>query len=737
MSSLKIWIICFVGLMQAGSGCTGLDTSGKDKCTSDSDCLDGKICQDGLCQARSCTSNDDCQAPAPLCDESEGQCVQCLNQSDCSANQECSGGLCVGESCQTDDQCERGQICEEGDCLSGCRSERDCYDGWKCIVDSGPHGMCVECLVQQDCQAGYTCKDNLCVTDCTDDSHCAPRVCDLATHECVDCLVDEDCSDQATICISKSCVAGCRDDEDCPDGRCNDSNECVECLSDNDCPTGTICLDGCETGCFSSRDCPGELLCDTEMGDHGACVECLVNADCETGYLCREGSCAFFCESDQDCSVPLPACDQQGGTCVACVDNSHCSNGTICADFACTPGCQNNSDCPAGKLCDQNLGDYGGCVDCLINDDCGAGQICQYSQCILEGNQMVRIQGGAFFRGSDPGEGDGDEEPEKTITLPTFYIDRTETTNSQYKDCVHAGDCTEPVETQAYNDPATANHPVVYVSWQQAQDYCEWQGKTLPSEARWERAARGITPSEATYPWGDQAPNCSQAEFSGCSGGTSAVGAHLSGASSEGVLDMAGNVWEWVYDYYDSDYYNQGSTTDDPSGPESGNTRVTRGGAYDSLAEQIRCANRTSYPPEQVSPNRGFRCSMEGGPTAEFSVSPEVALYTEYFEVDASGCSDPNYSVDVLEVRWDWDDVSLPTEWTREKTASRRYIYPGIFNIELQVRNPDGYVDSQTHQVVAEGEWGWDGTPCETSAECAHGFVCITQLDVYEYLCRQ
>ena len=325
---------------------------------------------------------------------------------------------------------------------------------------------------------------------------------------------------------------------------------------------------------------------------------------------------------------------------------------------------------------------------------------------------------------------------EKTITLPTFYIDRTEVSNAQFRDCVVSGHCSEPVETTAYNDPGRSNHPVVYVSWQQAMDYCEWQGKTLPTEARWERAARGITPSENTYPWGDSAPDCAKAEFYGCTGGTAAVGSHLQGASTEGVLDLAGNVSEWVYDYYDKDYYRDSFDDDDPAGPASGSTRVTRGGAYDSLPEQIRCANRTHYPPEQVSPNRGFRCSNEGGPTAALSVDPMIGPYSDYFTGDASACTDPNYATDVLEVRWDWGDIGLPTEWSREKTNSHRYLYPGVFTVELEVRNPDGYTAAASERIIAEGAWGWDGTECSASSECAHGFVCVAA-DGVDFRCRQ
>jgi len=189
---------------------------------------------------------------------------------------------------------------------------------------------------------------------------------------------------------------------------------------------------------------------------------------------------------------------------------------------------------------------------------------------------MVYVPAGEFEMGST--EGNDDEKPVHTVALDGFWVDRTEVTNAQYLRCVEAGDCSPPRESGSYTrDPYYGNstyddYPVIYVTWYQAADYC--------ADGR-------------TYPWGDGAPDCSKANYRGvdgfCVGDTSAVGSYPAGASWCGALDMAGNVWEWVADWYGD--YPSGRQVN-PTGPSSGEYRVLRGGSWLDSRNHARCAFR-------------------------------------------------------------------------------------------------------------------------------------------------
>jgi formylglycine-generating enzyme required for sulfatase activity len=196
---------------------------------------------------------------------------------------------------------------------------------------------------------------------------------------------------------------------------------------------------------------------------------------------------------------------------------------------------------------------------------------------------------------------DDDEKPAHQIFLDTYYIDKYEVTNAAYKICVEAGVCDQPTDTDTYNNSQYAQHPVVYVNWYMAETYCEWQGARLPTEAEWEKAARGT--DGQTYPWGDEEIDNTFANYG--SSDTKTVGSYPKGVSPYGAYDMAGNVWEWVADWFD---YYPGST-DTISDYARLSYRVVRGGSWFDGSDNSRSANRFYLEPQYTKDYYGFRCS--------------------------------------------------------------------------------------------------------------------------------
>jgi formylglycine-generating enzyme required for sulfatase activity len=207
--------------------------------------------------------------------------------------------------------------------------------------------------------------------------------------------------------------------------------------------------------------------------------------------------------------------------------------------------------------------------------------------------------------------GNGDSNaPIHNVYLDAFYIDQFEVTNEMYAKCVaDNGTCAEPSDTNHFSNASYANHPVVYVDWEMAKTYCNWAGGDLPTEAQWEKAASWDEASQTqrVYPWGDSI-DCNHANYqSGCVGDTSPVGSYDSGKSPYGAYEMAGNVWEWVNDYYQSDYYADNASN--PQGPTSSEYRVLRGGSWLNFNFDARSAIRLRYTPDNSSDFIGFRCA--------------------------------------------------------------------------------------------------------------------------------
>jgi serine/threonine-protein kinase len=238
-----------------------------------------------------------------------------------------------------------------------------------------------------------------------------------------------------------------------------------------------------------------------------------------------------------------------------------------------------------------------------------AGQVIRAEH---DGMGLVFIPQGSFTMGwkfGDPGE-----FPEHRVTLDAFWIDKTEVTNRMYAACVSSGACELPANLASYKhqdyyaNPEYAEFPVVYVNWQQATAYCAWADRRLPTEAEWEYAARGE--ENRLYPWGKEAPSKELANFNHLFIDTTRVGSFPDGASPYGVLDMAGNVAEWVSDWYFESYYAR-SAKENPQGPAEGMVRAFRGGSFANVGEKIRSSRRVHDDAIYSSSSLGFRCAKD------------------------------------------------------------------------------------------------------------------------------
>jgi formylglycine-generating enzyme required for sulfatase activity len=224
-----------------------------------------------------------------------------------------------------------------------------------------------------------------------------------------------------------------------------------------------------------------------------------------------------------------------------------------------------------------------------------------------DGMTLLYVPAGEFTMGSS----DLSDAQPHIVNLDAFWIDQTEVTNAMYAKCVEANQCNPHLTNGSNTHPnyfghaEFDNYPVIYVDWNMAKTYCEWAGRRLPTEAEWEKAARGT--DQRTWPWGNE-PSDTLHNFDSIVGDTTEVGKYTNGSSPYGAYDMADNVWEWVNDWYSNTYY-QNSPSSNPLGPDSGYLRVLRGGGGRGVLFYVPSSFRDRVGPTFTSFYLGFRCA--------------------------------------------------------------------------------------------------------------------------------
>jgi len=560
-----------------------------------------------------------------------------------------NGGACVApDTCDCQGTGHKGTHCETPVCEPACGNGGACVAPDTCDCQGTGHGgaHCEAPVCEPVCANGGSCvAPNTC--DCQGTGYAGPgceaAVCDPACHHGGACVAPNTCECAGTnhagpTCAEPVCDPGCDNGGACVapdtcecDGTGYAGPTCADPVCDPGCDNGGACVAPQTCNCagtgYAGTTCE-DPLCDPGCANGGACVA-PQTCDCTgTGYAgttCEEPVC------DPDCA--------NGGACVApqtcdCAGTGYA--GTTCEEPACEPGCANGGACVAPQTCDCTGTGHGGATcdepPCgVLGSPCPAGFACvNEGRCEGIATDEVWIPAGVFVMGCNAAL-DGDcqeaEGPQREVSLSAYAIDRTTVTVTAFKACEAAGGCAEheivPTGSwSTYDDPLKQDHPINQVRWADAAEYCAWAGKPegvqrLCTEAEWERAARGgcetvSAPCEATmrtYPWGEAPPTCDHANLSPCSGAGSgstwAVASTPLGVSPYGAWDMAGNVWEWIADWYAA-VYPPGPATD-PTGPATGSQRVLRGGAFNGTTG-ARSASRLGLTPVSRSGTFGIRC---------------------------------------------------------------------------------------------------------------------------------
>ncbi len=554
---------------------------------SETDCDDGNPCTDDTCVNGACKHGNN-EAPCSLADA-------------CSVGG-CKAGACVvshAKSCDDGDPCTTDSCNSTSGCKSAPASGVPCDDGDVCTVnDACVAGQCTGGGALA-CDDGNVCTNDSCADGCVYTANAAT-------------CTDNDACTQGDTCANSACAAGspvdCSDGITCTVESCVWSQGCVGGPQDNLCNDAN----GCTTDtCDPTKGCVFTVLDQSTCDDNNACTS---GEKC-VGQVCTPPS-AKPCDDNDACTDNL--CDPvQGCTFPAAV--TPCDDGNPCtADY-----CDTTKGCAVQPAFDGTPCDDGN-AETMI-DSCAAGK------CV--GKVVALIPAGSFYMGcvsSDPNCSDS-ENPGHLVELDGFYIDTKEVTIQQLKGCVDAGLCKFiPGAPGCSGEKPIADFTktVTCVDWTDATAYCNWVGGRLPTEAEWEKAARGgcelypagqCATASRIFPWGNEAPTCSLANgndpTSGqdCVGGATAPGLIAAGKSPYGLYDAAGNAAEWVADFYDPAYYTftPFGGWKNPAGPDSSpySAHGIRGGGYKSNFYTLRVSSRNFS--DGALMNSGIRCAYD------------------------------------------------------------------------------------------------------------------------------